>query len=209
MKAHEELAHYGARTTSEVNLLTCIGVPESAAKELLRKADHSLAQIAKMTITEIAGIKGIGVCKASAIVASIEIGRRRQTESAITKNMITSSLDAYNLLHANMRDLNHEEFWVIYLDRRSKVIKIDQIHVGGQSSMVVDPKIVFRKALEYKAATIILSHNHPTGAPSPSIEDVRLTEKMKMAGSYIDIKVIDHIVIGDGAYYSFADEGKI
>ena len=209
MKACEQLAQYGAKGIAEFTLFECVGIPEYAAKELLSKADHSLGNIAKMPLTEIAGIKGIGLARAAAIAATLEIGRRRATESAITKNHITSSLDCYELLHAHMRDLTEEHFVVIFLDRRSKVIKIETVFMGGMSAMTVDPKVVFQKSLQYRSSSIILSHNHPSGAAQPSIEDIRLTEKMKLAGQYIDIKVLDHIIIGDGSYYSFADEGKI
>lgn len=179
------------------------------AKELLSNNDHSLAAVAKLSIHELVKIKGIGEAKAVTIAAALELGRRRATETAIHKSQISTSMDAYELIHAGMRDLTHEEFWIILLDRRSKVISVEEIHIGGMSAMVVDPKIIFQRALERKASSVILSHNHPSGSPSPSIEDIRLTEKVKLAGNYIDIKVLDHIIIGDGAYYSFADEGKI
>lgn len=208
-EVRETMSNYGSKALSEVQLLEVLGVPNVAARELMIRADHMLAAIAKMSLTEIAEVKGIGLAKAQAITAAIEIGRRRQTENVAFKKCIASSCDAYEIVQAQMRDLNHEEFWVIYCDRRSKVIKTVCVHIGGMSAMVVDPKCVFQKALELKASSMILVHNHPSGSPSPSIEDIRLTEKMKAAGNVIDIKVLDHIIIGDGEYYSFADEGKL
>lgn len=212
----EKLLHIGSKSLSEAELIAILmrnGTKNRSAldlaKELLAAHDHSLAAVAKLSVHELVKIKGIGEAKAVTIAAALELGRRRATENAIQKSHISSSLDAYDLIHSGMRDLTREEFWIILLDRRSKVISVEEIHIGGMSAMVVDPKIIFQRALERKASSVILSHNHPSGTPSPSIEDIRLTEKVKLAGIYIDIKVLDHIIIGDGAYYSFADEGKL
>ncbi len=212
----EKLLHQGAKTLSEAELIAIlmrIGTRNKSAldvaKELLQQHENSLSGLAKLSVHELMKIKGIGEAKAVTISAALELGRRRADEKALQKNQISSSLDAYELLHSGMRDLTREEFWIILLDRRSRLISVEEIHIGGMSAMVVDPKIIFQKALERKASSVILSHNHPSGSPSPSIEDIRLTEKVKLAGSYIDIKVLDHVIIGDGAYYSFADEGKM
>lgn len=208
-EVHEAFAKYGAKSLSDIQLLTLFGIPETAARQLLQDTGNSLAALAKRTTIEIAAIKGIGEKKAAAIIAALEMGRRRQIEQPMQKGHIVTSIDCYDMVHPQMRDLTQEVFWIFLLDRRSKVIKIEEIHKGGMSSMVVDPKIIFQKALEYKASSLILCHNHPSGSPSPSMEDIRLTEKVKLAGTYIDIKVLDHIIIGDGSYYSFADEGKM
>lgn len=212
----EKLLHLGSKALSEAELIAILmraGTRNKSAvdlaKDLLNQYENSLASIAKLSVHELMKIKGIGQAKAVSIAAALELGRRRVTENALQKSQISSSVDAYDLIHSRMRDLTREEFWIILLDRRSKVISIEEIHIGGMSAMVVDPKIIFQKALERKACSVILSHNHPSGAPSPSMEDIRLTEKVKLAGNYIDIKVLDHIIIGEGAYYSFADEGKI
>lgn len=212
----EKLLRIGSKSLSEAELIAIlmrVGTRNKSAvdvaKELMGRHENSLASVAKLSVHELMKIKGIGEAKAVSIAAALELGRRRLSELPLQKIQITTSNDAYDLIHSRMRDLTCEEFWIILLDRRSKVISIEEIHVGGMSAMVVDPKIIFQKALERKASSVILSHNHPSGAPSPSIEDMRLTEKVKLAGSYIDIKVLDHIIIGEGAYYSFADEGKI
>lgn len=212
----EKLILQGAKSLSEAELIAILmraGTRNKSAldlaKELLTHHDNSLAALAKLSVHELMKIKGIGEAKAVTISAALELGRRRVTENAMQKGQITSSLDAYEILHPRMRDLTQEAFWIILLDRRSKVISVEEIHVGGMSAMVVDPKVIFQKALERKACSVILSHNHPSGATSPSIEDIRLTEKIKSAGSFMDIKVLDHVIIGEGAYYSFADEGKM
>ena len=212
----EKLLNLGPKTLSEAELLAIlmrVGTRNKSAvdvaKELMHKHENSLSALARLTVHELMNIKGIGEAKAVSIAAALELGRRRVTENAIQKNQIVTSIDGYDLIHTRMRDLTREEFWILLLDRRSKIIAVEEIHIGGMSAMVVDPKIIFQKALERKASSLILSHNHPSGSPSPSMEDIRLTEKVKLAGSYIDIKVLDHIIIGDGSYYSFADEGKM
>ena len=212
----EKLLLSGSKSLSEAELIAILmrnGTRNRSAldvaKELLNKHDQSLAALAKLSIHDLMQIKGIGEAKAVSIAAALELGRRRVTESALQKGQVVSSRDAYELIHSGMRDLMQEAFWILLLDRRSRLIAIEEIHIGGMASMVVDPKIVFQKALERKACSVILAHNHPSGSPSPSNEDIRLTEKMRTAGSFIDIKVLDHIIIGDGSFYSFADEGKI
>lgn len=212
----EKLLLSGSKSLSEAELLAILmrnGTRNRSAldvaKELLNKHEHSLAALAKLSIHDLMQIKGIGEAKAVSIAAALELGRRRVTENAMQKEQIVSSRDAYALIHSGMRDLMQEAFWIILLDRRSRMISVEEIHLGGMSAMVVDPKIVFQKALERKACSIILAHNHPSGSPSPSNEDIRLTEKLRTAGTFIDIKVLDHIIIGDGSFYSFADEGKM
>ncbi len=212
----EKLLQQGSRSLSEAELLAILmrvgtrnRTAVDIAKELMSKYDHSLASVAKLSVHDLMKIKGIGEAKAVSIAAALELGRRRVTEIVMQKGQITSSLDAYEILHPRMRDLVQEAFWIILLDRRSQVISVEEVHVGGMSAMVVDAKVVFQKALERRASSVILSHNHPSGLPSPSNEDIRLTEKLKAAGGYIDIKVLDHIIIGEGSYYSFADEGKL
>jgi DNA repair protein RadC len=212
----EKLVQLGAKSLSEAELIAIlmrVGTRNKSAvdvaKELMNNYDNSLSALAKLNVHELMKVKGIGEAKAVSIAAALELGRRRSTEQPLQKSQITSSNDVYDLINARMRDFTCEAFWILLLDRRSKVIAIEEIHVGGMSAMVVDPKVIFQRSLERKASAVILAHNHPSGAPSPSLEDIRLTEKVKLAGSYIDIKVLDHIIIGEGSYYSFADEGKI
>ena len=207
--ALESIQQYGSKSVADWQLITALGIPEKATRELMSLASGLIGNIAKLSITELARIDGITTQKATQLVAALELGRRRQTERAAEKKCITSSLDCYDLLDPRMRDATTEEFHIIHMDRRSKVIAIECIHIGGMSAMVVDPKVIFQQALKYRSCSIILSHNHPSGAPSPSIEDIRITEKLKSCGSFLDVKVLDHIIIGDGSYYSFADEGKM
>lgn len=207
--ALESIQTYGSKSVADWQLITALGIPEKATRELMQLACGLIGNIAKMSIIELARIDGITTQKATMLQAALELGRRRQSEPAQEKKFISSSLDCYDHLIVRMRDALTEEFHIIHMDRRSKIIAIECIHIGGMSAMVVDPKIIFQQALKYRSCSIILSHNHPSGAPSPSIEDIRLTEKIKQCGSFLDIKVLDHIIIGDGSYYSFADEGKM
>lgn len=212
----EKLIHMGSRSLSDAELLAILlraGTRNRSAldisRELLQEHGNSLATVAKLSVHELMNIKGIGQTKAVSIAAALELGRRRATENAVQKNQVTTSADAYDMLMPKMRDLTQEAFWIILLDRRSHVIALEEIHRGGMAAMIVDPKIIFQRALERKACAIILSHNHPSGSISPSMEDIRLTEKIKAAGQLMEIRILDHIIIGEGTYYSFADEGKI
>lgn len=212
----EKLIHMGSRSLSDAELLAILlraGTRNRSAldisRELLHEHGNSLATLAKLSVHELMNIKGIGQTKAVSIAAALELGRRRATENAVQKNQVTTSSDAYDMLMPKMRDLTQEAFWIILLDRRSHVIALEEIHRGGMAAMIVDPKIIFQRALERKACAIILSHNHPSGSVSPSMEDIRLTEKIKAAGQLMEIRILDHIIIGEGTYYSFADEGKI
>ncbi len=212
----EKLIHMGSRSLSDAELLAILlraGTRNRSAldisRELLQEHGNSLATLAKLSVHELMNIKGIGQTKAVSIAAALELGRRRATENAVQKNQVTTSSDAYDMLMPKMRDLTQEAFWIILLDRRSHVIALEEIHRGGMAAMIVDPKIIFQRALERKACAIILSHNHPSGSVSPSMEDIRLTEKIKAAGQLMEIRILDHIIIGEGTYYSFADEGKI
>jgi DNA repair protein RadC len=212
----EKLLHRGPASLSETELIAIlmrVGTRNRSAldvaKDLLAQYEYSLATLAKLSVHDLMKIKGIGEAKAVAIAAALELGRRRISEAVQHKRQITSSQDAYELLYPRLRDLSQEMFLVILLDRRAKVISVEEVHIGGMAAMVVDPKVVFQRALERKASSIILSHNHPSGLPSPSQEDIRLTEKMKAAGNFLDISVLDHVIIGEGTYFSFADEGKM
>ena len=212
----EKLILMGSAALSDAELLAILlrsGTRNHSAldisREILQLHSNSLAAVAKLSVHELMEFKGVGQTKAVSIAAALELGRRRVTENTVRKKQVTTSSDAYDLLFPKMRDLTQEAFWIILLDRRSHVITLEEIHRGGMAAMIVDPKIIFQRALERKACSIILSHNHPSGSATPSMEDIRLTEKIKAGGHLMDIRVLDHIIIGEGTYYSFADEGKI
>ncbi len=176
------------------------------AKEIYKSCDFDLNQMAKLSITDLMKFNGIGEAKSISIVSALELGRRRKETVSIKKPRITSSLEVYDLIKEELMDQPHEEFWVLLLKRNNEVIKKVQLSKGGQSGTVVDAKILFRKALEYHANSIILIHNHPSGNLSPSKADLQLTKKIKDAGMLMDIPILDHVIFSNEGYYSFADE---
>ncbi len=152
-------------------------------------------------------IKGIGEAKAISIVAAMELGRRRQATAYREKAAITSSTDVANYLQVLLKDYKHEVFAVLFLNRSNKINHFQIISEGGITGTVADPRIILKKALEEDAVSIILCHNHPSGSLKPSKADEELTYKIKEAAKYFDIKVLDHLIVSDDGYYSFADEG--
>jgi DNA repair protein RadC len=151
--------------------------------------------------------KGVGEAKAINIIAALELGRRRQDTDPLQRSTIKSSKDAFNILYPLVADLPHEEFWILLCNRANKVIHSLSIGRGGVASVVVDVKIILKSALEHLASSIVLCHNHPSGNLKPSNEDIKITKRLQEAGALLDITVIDHLIIGDMHYYSFADEG--
>lgn len=179
------------------------------SKQILSHYKDDLQTLGKSSVKELQRFSGIGEAKAIAIVAALELGRRRQITNIKTKPKIVTSQDAYKCLKGTMEDLDHEVFKIILLNRGNRVMKIEVISIGGVSGTVVDPKVIFKKALEVQASSIILSHNHPSGNLTPSQADLSVTKRLIQAGDTMDIKVLDHIIISEKGYYSFADEGKM
>ncbi|MDH5474263.1 MAG: DNA repair protein RadC [Cyclobacteriaceae bacterium] len=189
----------GSGTTS----LTAVEV----AKQILNGVENDLNALAKLSVKELMKFKGIGEAKAINIISALELGRRKRDSESKTKAKISSSEEVYTIMKPHLTDLSHEEFWVILLSRNNTVLKKQQISSGGVSGTVVDPKIIFKVALEELSSGIILTHNHPSGNLKPSEADKSLTEKIKKAGQALDILVLDHLIFTDNGYYSFADEG--
>lgn len=177
------------------------------AKLILSQNDHNLDRLARLSVHDLMKFKGIGEAKAITIVSALELGRRRKESTPEKRPKITCSKDVYNLIRPNLLDLSHEEFWVIIMNRSNQVIASQPISSGGVSGTVADPKMIFKKALDYLASSIILVHNHPSGNINPSEADKQLTIKMKEAGKFLDIPVLDHVIFTDNNYFSFADEG--
>ncbi|MFQ5448956.1 MAG: DNA repair protein RadC, partial [Saprospiraceae bacterium] len=177
------------------------------AKRILTSVSNNLNELGKRSLAELMKFKGIGEAKAIAIAAALELGRRRQVSGFIARPVITSSSEAYQVIAPMLLDLPHEEFWMLLLSKSNKVISKDKMSTGGTDATIVDAKIVFKKAIEGRAHAIIVCHNHPSGNLRPSQSDLDLTRKLKEAGEIIGLKVLDHLIIGDGGYYSFVDEG--
>ncbi|MBK6902503.1 MAG: DNA repair protein RadC [Saprospirales bacterium] len=179
------------------------------AQRILLSVDNDLNELGKRSLHDLMQFKGIGQAKALTIAAALELGRRRHLTEVRHRPQVRASRDAFQLLSGILEDLPHEEFWVLLLNRANRVIGREQISSGGMAGTVVDSKIVFRKALECKASSLILSHNHPSGQLQPSQADIELTRKLKEGGALLDIGILDHLIVGERNYYSFADEGML
>jgi DNA repair protein RadC len=189
----------GTRSLSAVDL----------CKLILQKGGNNLNELARLSVQDLQKFKGIGEAKAITIVAALELGRRRKEADPVKRPKITSSQDAYDAIKPELWDKQQEEFWVLLLNRANQVMQKVQASLGGVSGTVADPKIIFKVALDHLASAIILVHNHPSGNLKPSEADIRLTKKLKEAGSLLDLPVLDHLIFTDHGYYSFADEGAL
>jgi len=178
-------------------------------KRILASVDNNLSELGKLSIKQLMDFKGIGEAKAITITAALELGRRRRGEEALEKNKITSSASVFELMQPIIGELPHEEFWIIYLNNSNKVLHKDQLSKGGITGTLVDVRLALKNALEVGSTCIILAHNHPSGTLKPSESDKQLTYKLKTAGESLDIKVLDHLIITEKAYFSFADENII
>ena len=213
-RPREKVLAKGADALSDSELIAILltnGTREKSAvdlaKDILRAGKDNLNELGKLSVKELMKIKGIGEAKAITIVAALEIGRRRQAVASREKTVVTSSTDVAHYLQALLKDYRHEVFAVLFLNRANKINHFQVISEGGMTGTVADPRIILRKALEEDAVSIILCHNHPSGSLKPSRADEELTLKIKEAARYFDIKVLDHLIVSDDGYYSFADEG--
>lgn len=210
----ERLITWGKNVVSNVELLAMIigiGSKEltaiDLAQQILDEVDNNLYKLSKMKVNDLMQFKGIGQAKAIKIVVSFEFGSRLIDYSPSMKRKFRSSKDGFAILKHILGDLEHEEFWILLLSRSNQLIRKERISIGGVSSTLVDPKIVFSKALNHLASSIILAHNHPSGNLMPSQSDIELTRKMSRAAKLFDMEVLDHLIITENNYYSFADEG--
>mgnify|MGYP001001303929 FL=1 len=176
------------------------------SKKILNSIDNSINKLGKLTVLDLQKFKGIGEAKAISIITALELGRRRRLEEAIVLPKITSSKEVFSIMQPIIGELQHEEFWIIFLNNSNKVLYKQQSSKGGLTGTLVDVRLVFKKAIELYATAIILCHNHPSGKLQPSNADKLITSKLKNAGETLDIKVLDHLIITENAYFSFADE---
>ncbi len=179
------------------------------SRRILHDSNDNLIELSKLTINDLMKYNGIGEAKAVSIVAALELGRRRRFSEAIEKPTIRNSKIAFECFHPQLSDLNHEQFWIMLLNSANKVIKLEKIGVGGLTGTTADPKKIFKCALENNAVNIMLCHNHPSGNLVPSSADKKITENIIKAGQFLEIKILDHIIIGNDKYFSFADEGLL
>ncbi len=211
----EETPNYkiykGTSYLADVELISLIisGPPEKA-NEKARKilAVTPLRRIGRLSLADLKLI-GLSAKEAARVVACIEIARRRDLSDLATKPKIASSRDAYNILGSALCDLEVEEFWIVFTNKNAQVIGKERMSIGGTAGTVVDIKLVFKAAIENKASAFIAYHNHPSGSLTPSDADISLTEKLRQSGKVLEIPLLDHLIISEKGYYSFADEGKI
>ena len=209
----EKLLYKGKSSLSDAELVAILigsgNRDESAvalSKRILASTDNNLSELGKRSIKQLMEFKGIGEAKAIGIAAALELGRRRRSENALEKKKITSSASVFELIQPVIGDLPHEEFWIIYVNNSNKVIQKNQLSKGGITGTLVDVRLVLKTALEVGATGLILAHNHPSGTLLPSEADKNITQKLKVAALSLDIKVLDHLIIAEKAYFSFADE---
>lgn len=215
-RPREKLLAKGRHVLTDAELIAILigsGTKKESAVELSKKIlsafGNNLNELAKLSVQDLTKFKGIGEAKAISIVAALELGRRRKEAGIQKKEKIISSKDIFEILNSTFLDLPHEEFHLLLLNRTNAVIRKEFVSRGGISGTVVDPKIIFKIALEHKASSIILCHNHPSGNLKPSHEDIALTKKIKEAGSFLEIPILDHVIFSDKGYFSFADEGMM
>ncbi len=215
-RPREKLLYSGAENLSNSELLAILihnGTKQKSAvdvaKEVLKLGKDNLVELGKLSVKELMKIKGIGEAKAISIAAALELGRRRQAAASLEKTMVKTSSDIASYLQTKLKDFRHEVFAVLYLNRANKINHFQIISEGGITGTVADPRIILRKALEEDAVNLILCHNHPSGSLKPSRADEQLTTKIKEAARFLDITVLDHIIVSEDGYYSFADEGLI
>lgn len=215
-RPREKLMTIGKSALSDAELVAILlgsgNKKESAlelAKKILYNCNDNLIELSKLDIKKLCRFKGIGEAKAINIIAAMELGNRRRYSEVVEREKVSSSKDAFEVFLASLAGKAYEEFWILLLNRANKILKKLNISEGGISGTVADPKKIFKLALDHNASSVILCHNHPSGNVSPSESDIKLTNKLKEAGKMLDLPVIDHIIIGEDNYYSFADEGGI
>lgn len=177
------------------------------AKKILKGVKNNLNELGKLTVEDLMASKGIGEAKAVTIIAALELGRRRKLADVMAKKKISGSKDVFEFFQPVLADLPYEEFWILLLNRSNKIIEKFKISQGGISGTVIDVRMILKNAIEKLASSIILCHNHPSGNLQPSEADKKITTKLKDAARIMDMQVLDHLIITDSSFYSFADEG--
>lgn len=213
-RPREKLSKNGSRSLSDAELIAILigsGNLDETAVELSRRilasVDNNLNELGRKSIEYLQTYKGIGEAKAITIVAALELGKRRKESEIKNKSKITGSKDVADYFQSMLGDLNHEEFWILLLDRGNKIMDSFRVSEGGISGTVIDVRKILKVAIEKQASSIILCHNHPSGTLQASDADLKITRKITDASKLMDISVLDHVIIGNDKYYSFADEG--
>ena len=215
-RPREKMLEKGREALSDAELIAIlIGSGNSnetavdLSRRILKGANDNLINLSQMSINELTSFNGIGEAKAVSIVAALELGRRRRFAEAAQQPIIHNSKEAFEHFYIRMSDIEHEQFWIMLLNPANKVIKVTRISVGGVNGILADPKRIFKIAIDNQATAIMLCHNHPSGSVKPSDSDKALTRNIVNAGKMLEIKILDHIIVGINNYFSFADSGMI
>jgi len=215
-RPREKVLAFGIQFLSDSELVAILlgsGTKNMTAVELARQtllqSGNSLHELGRQNINDLVKIKGIGPAKGITLLAALELGRRREATQQAEKTPVKSSESVFRFFHPLLGDLDHEEFWLLMLNRANRVLGRFKVSQGGLSGTVIDTRIILKKALDNLASSIIVCHNHPSGNNQPSDADVKITEKLKKAAEMLEIKLLDHVIIADKSYFSFADEGLI
>lgn len=201
----DRMLMHGISTLSNTELMqTIVG---NAGSEVMKACRFNLNELGKLSFSELKRIPGIGIKTAACLVAAIELGRRRQCENLLERIVVKTSHEIAEFLKVQLKDLNYEVFGIIFLNRANRIKHFEIISRGGITFTVCDPRIILKRALEENATSLVLTHNHPSGSTKPSRADEELTQKIKNAAKFFDIAVLDHIIVSEQGYYSFADEG--
>ena len=213
-RPREKFITLGRNSLSDAELIAIIlrlgNKKETAiqlAQRMLSENQNNINQLAKLSLTDLQKYHGVGEAKAVTIAAAFELGRRRKEAEVVKRIKITSSYVAYEILQTRLSDLPHEEFWLLILNRANQVMKEEYLSKGGISGTVVDLRLLCKMAIDNTASGIIIAHNHPSGQILPSEHDKVITKKIKEALKIFDIALLDHLIVGDKRYFSFADEG--
>ncbi|MBQ9667230.1 MAG: DNA repair protein RadC [Prevotella sp.] len=215
-RPREKLAALGAGSLTNAELLAILigsGSTKESAVDLMKRvlgdSNNNLNTLGKMSIRQLCEYNGMGPAKAITILAACELGKRRQMESPEERPQLSTATRVYNHMHPLMQDLDVEEFWVLYLNQDQRLIKKTKIAHGGISEVTVDVRIIIREAVLSNATIIIVCHNHPSGSIRPSHQDDQLTQSVKKACDVMRLRLMDHVIVADGAYYSYNEEGRL
>jgi len=215
-RPREKLLAKGIQSLSDAELIAILigsGSRNETAVELSKRiladVSNNLNELGKLSVSDLQQYKGIGEAKAISIVAAMELGKRRKISEILEKKQVSSSKDIFELFVSVIGDLPHEEFWIVFLNRSNKIIDKLKISQGGVSGTVIDNRIILKHAIDKLASGMIICHNHPSGNKQPSTNDIEITKKLSEAGKYMEINVLDHIIIANNTYFSFADDGLI
>ena len=210
-RPREKLMLKGKQALSDAELLAILlatGTKNESAVQLAQRIlsayQNNLHEIAKLSVNDLQKFKGIGEAKAITIVAALELGRRKKETETVKYDVVKTSADAYNHIAPKLMDLPHEEFWMILLNRSNKIIKTELIGRGGVTGTVADVRLIMKTAVEHLASSVIVAHNHPSGNLRPSDSDIQLTQKIKEAAKLFEMQLVDHVIVGDASYLSFA-----